>query len=121
MKIYLKREKSFPDTTIGHLIYDTTVVSTIENTKKLIPRGTYKLSLTWSPKFQKDLPLVQSVPNRRGIRIHAGNTYRDTSGCILVGCRASNPLCLFNSRTELQGFISWLKSHHNEIIYIVIS
>ena len=54
-----------------------------------IPEGRYAVVITWSPKFQKWLPLLLGGPdfNRlfKGIRIHAGNTAKDTAGCILVG------------------------------------
>lgn len=50
-----------------------------------IPRGTYKVTITYSPHFGRDLPLVNDVPGYDGIRIHPGNTDKDTSGCILVG------------------------------------
>ena len=50
-----------------------------------IPEGRYAVALTFSPKFQKWLPELIDVPNFSGIRIHAGNTAKDTQGCILVG------------------------------------
>ena len=54
-----------------------------------IPEGRYAVVITWSPKMKKWLPLLLGGPdfNRlfKGIRIHAGNTAKDTEGCILVG------------------------------------
>lgn len=41
--------------------------------------------ITYSPKFKDWLPLLLGVLNFSGIRIHAGNTVKDTQGCILVG------------------------------------
>ena len=50
-----------------------------------IPYGTYNITITYSPKFKKNLPLVNNVKGFDGIRIHSGNTPNDTSGCILPG------------------------------------
>ena len=50
-----------------------------------IPSGKYRVTLTWSPKFKKNLPLVNDVKCYSGIRFHAGNTANDSSGCILLG------------------------------------
>ena len=54
-----------------------------------IPEGRYAVVITWSPKFKMWLPALLGGPdfNRlfKGIRIHMGNTVKDTQGCILVG------------------------------------
>lgn len=50
-----------------------------------IPTGTYKVIIQWSPHFKRLLPHLQSVPGFEAILIHAGNTNKDTRGCILLG------------------------------------
>ena len=54
-----------------------------------ILEGRYAVVITWSPKFKMWLPVLLGGPdfNRlfKGIRIHMGNTVKDTQGCILVG------------------------------------
>jgi hypothetical protein len=50
-----------------------------------IPAGRYNVILRKSPKFNRELPRLEGVPDFEGILIHRGNTAKDTSGCILVG------------------------------------
>lgn len=50
-----------------------------------IPRGRYKVTITFSNRFQRPMPLVHDVPGFTGIRIHGGNTEADTHGCPLLG------------------------------------
>ena len=57
--------------------------------RSAIPEGRYAVVISWSPKFKQWLPILLGGPefNKQwqGIRIHAGNTAKDTQGCILVG------------------------------------
>lgn len=65
-----------------------------------IPTGTYRIDLTYSPHFRCTLPLLRDVPCFEGIRIHTGNSAKDTAGCILVG-HCQSPGRLVQSRQTL--------------------
>ena len=53
-----------------------------------IPAGVYKVDLTYSPRFKKNMWELINVPGFTGIRIHTGNDAEDTEGCLLVGWNA---------------------------------
>lgn len=53
--------------------------------KTAIPTGKYTIIWNYSNKFKKMMPLLLNVPGYAGVRIHSGNTEKDTLGCILVG------------------------------------
>lgn len=50
-----------------------------------IPTGIYQVLITYSPKYKKLMPLINNVKGYSGIRIHSGNTSKDTEGCLIVG------------------------------------
>ncbi len=62
-----------------------------------IPTGSYRVTLTYSARFKKKLPLLNDVPGYLGVRIHSGNTAADTQGCILPGVNTQKGKVL-NSR-----------------------
>ena len=49
-----------------------------------IPVGRYTIKLHRSPRFGMTYQVID-VPERSHILFHAGNTHKDTHGCILVG------------------------------------
>lgn len=102
MKIELDRMQTAPDFTLGALTVDNEFECwVIEDAvreipgqpvsawkvagKTAIPRGTYKVDVTMSARFKRELPLLLDVPGFAGIRIHPGNTAEDTEGCLLPG------------------------------------
>lgn len=53
--------------------------------KTAIPTGRYRVTVTYSNRFRRQLPLLHDVPGFSGIRIHSGNDHTHTEGCLLPG------------------------------------
>jgi len=48
------------------------------------PEGEYELAFEYSPSFGQKLWTIKDVPGRSYIRIHIGNSVKDTEGCPLT-------------------------------------
>ena len=99
MNLTLIRDMFAPDFTLGTLSESGVFLGyTCEDTDRrmedggqkvhgstAIPRGRYKCVLSKSTRFKRIMPEVQNVPGFSGVRIHGGNTHKDTEGCPLLG------------------------------------
>lgn len=112
MELLLKRQPSNNGTTLGTLFVNGSFCCfTLEDQirsdgikvqgETAIPEGHYRVRITYSQRFKRMMPLLQDVPGFSGIRIHAGNTNEDTSGCILVGLARVGWATIEQSRAAL--------------------
>lgn len=108
--LLLQREPSGPNATLGKLWCDGEFLcDTLEDVVRqpagetnptpeqvaawkrpgetAIPAGRYRVQVTFSQRFGRSLPILVDVPGFAGVRIHPGNTDKDTEGCILPGQR----------------------------------
>ena len=116
MKLEIKREPSTNVCTIGTMTingrFQCYTLEDVVRDQKIpgetaIPSGVYKVIITYSNRFKRDLPLLVNVENFSGVRIHPGNTAADTEGCILVGqSRAASSVQM--SRTAFDALYSKL-------------
>ena len=124
MEMILKRIAKKQGYTIGHLYLgentpkfcdtlEPTWRDLIHGAKKIwgetaIPEGRYAIVISYSPKMNKWLPILLGVPNFKGVRIHAGNTAKDTQGCILLGINRKKGMVLDSRK--------WVSKIINEIV-----
>ena len=119
MKLTLKRIALRPTYTIGRLyidgeyfcdtcedkVRDTNKNGVFDEEKKVygetaIPYGNYTIILSMSNRFKRVLPLLLDVPDFKCVRIHSGNTSKDSLGCILVGENKQVGKVLNSRKTE---------------------
>lgn len=122
----LLREKEIGDATIGRMVTPegTTLCVTLEELwhddnkdgigdkgRSRIPAGTYVCKRYKSPSHGgAELFQVHGVPGRSYILIHAGNTTKDTLGCVLVGTAAvPGQPAISESRKALEKFMAYFK------------
>jgi hypothetical protein len=128
MKLTLIRDIYTSKSTIGRLFIDgVEFCYTLEDIARpkgvkvygetAIPCGKYSVTLSYSNRFKQLMPLVYNKPDLTvrddngisfsGIRIHSGNTDKDTHGCILLG------------RTKSENFIGHSKTTYKELLNIL--
>lgn len=104
MKLLIRRKPAADEAILGELFIDGVFECfTLENAAFEIPIGLYPMEITPSHRFGRLLPLVENVPGRSGIRMHAGNMPVDSEGCILLGQRMERNEVLL-SRAALDAF-----------------
>lgn len=121
MQIQIKRFEFGDNYTIGRLyINDIFECYTLEDKVRpstetkvpgqtAIPEGTYKVIIDYSNRFKRDLPHILNVANFSGVRIHSGNTDKDTEGCILLGMSWNGGNFVGNSRIAFNSFFKKLE------------
>lgn len=81
--------------------------------KSCIPIGHYHCRRINSPKFGDTFEVV-NVPGRSHILFHAGNTWEDTEGCILLGSRwdqVDGKTVIRDSRAALLKFMERMRGY----------
>jgi hypothetical protein len=117
MYLRLLRRRFTDQSTIGDLylngkffcftLEDTTRAPGIKiDGQTAIPFGTYQVSVTYSPAFKTDLPLIEAVPGFSGVRIHNGVDNTHTKGCILVGYSRQGKDRIGDSRAALKDLMA---------------
>lgn len=144
MKIKIRRELFNSNNTIGSMyvndlffgytledkdrgLKDTMSISEIKLRKVFgetaIPYGTYEVILSYSNRFKKVMPLLLNVKGFEGVRIHGGNTDKNTLGCPLLGLK-KNENGIYDCATINNKLINLIKleaQKENSKIYVEIT
>lgn len=116
MKLKLVRATEYNDATLGVLCLDARPISVTledkwrdnERMVSCIPVGKYKVKRHISPRFGECFKVLD-VPGRSEILIHAGNTHKDTHGCILLGLQfgtIGTEAAILSSRAAVANFMT---------------
>lgn len=84
-----------------------------------IPIGRYLVTKTFSTRFKRDMYLLNNVPGFAGVRIHSGNTDKDTEGCLILGKNKAVGKVL-ESKDTVNAFEKVLDKVTKEEIFITI-
>jgi hypothetical protein len=83
-----------------------------------IPYGKYKVIVTPSVRLKRTLPLLVNVEGFQGIRIHKGNSKKDTLGCVILGTTRGVD-AVYQSTVQEERIVKLLKDEKEIEIEIV--
>lgn len=115
MELLLKRKPANDDAILGEFFVDGLFEAfALERASLAIPANRYPVHFTvsnraargelWSPDPEHRLPLIDEVPGRSGIRIHAANDSEELIGCVALG-QSQSGVRLQRSRAAVAPFI----------------
>lgn len=127
MELLLQRDTYTSNSIFGVLNNsDLWTVQTLELPKvdglpgSAIPAGRYRITIAFSPHFNRPMPLIVGIPNRSEIEIHWGNTHTDTRGCILVGMAREGD-SIIQSKEAFANIFSYIEdADHMEGCWITV-
>jgi len=94
-----------------------------------IPTGRYVVGFTYSPKFSQcsyaqgggKIPLIYGVKGFNSIRMHSGNSAKDSEGCVILGENKAVGMVLNSAKTCEKVFARMYESYlRNEPIFLTI-
>ena len=96
----------------GFIIEPAGPATTVRDQNKRIPVGAYNLVKHSGSKFKNHFKLQNdNVPADRDIVLHRGRDFRNTRGCLLVGCElVGNAMPNFSKDTALKDLYSYIRS-----------
>ena len=130
MNVVVKRFEFGPNYTVGKLWIDGAeqcytlereTVSVTDGRKPAIPEGQYHTTINFSQHFQRDLPELLDVPGYEGIRIHPGNSDKDTEGCILLGRDWVGGDWISNSKVAFDAVFQKMLNYKQDFVVTVTS
>ena len=69
-----------------HDFMDVSVIASVKvYARTAIPCGRYEVVTDYSNKYKRNMPHICNVKGFEGIRIHSGNSSKDSEGCLLLG------------------------------------
>lgn len=117
----LVRDIRTNDAILGSLYLNGAFICyTLENAAKAIPCGLYKVENSISPKFKRELPLLHNkdVPAKKGVRIHVGNYYHQSSACVLVGMGRKMEDFSLTESTNAETMVTMICRNENNLVIV---